>query len=143
MKITELSHQFVEYIPETVQDRTLYVSVKFATVVHKCCCGCGKEVVTPLSPTDWKLTYDGKTLSLSPSIGNWGFDCRSHYWIRGNRVIWAPRWSQDRIAAGRAYDMSTKEDYYGVPGAATDRFKKEKGAKAKRGLWQKLKDWLL
>ncbi|GMV90907.1 MAG: hypothetical protein AMXMBFR82_06850 [Candidatus Hydrogenedentota bacterium] len=114
MRTTKLSHQFVEFIPDTIQERTLYVSVKFATVVHKCCCGCGKEVVTPLSPTDWKLTYDGKTISLAPSIGNWGLECRSHYWIRNNRVYWAPSWSQWEIQAGRAHDRISKEEYFGT-----------------------------
>lgn len=80
---------FVESLPETLKERTLYVCMEFATASHKCACGCGKEVVTPLSPTDWKLMFDGRTVTLHPSIGNWGFECRSHYWIRGNRVEWA------------------------------------------------------
>lgn len=56
---TILTHEFVEYMPDELKDGTLYVSMPFATVAHKCCCGCGKEVVTPLSPTDWKLIYAG------------------------------------------------------------------------------------
>ena len=87
--VTEIRHEFVDYIPEDLKDGTVYVSVKYATVNHKCLCGCGNEVVTPLSPTDWKLVFDGKTISLDPSIGNWGFACRSHYWIRRNRIEWA------------------------------------------------------
>ncbi|WP_417924835.1 DUF6527 family protein [Collimonas pratensis] len=27
---------------------------------------------------DWSLTYDGKTVSLDPSIGNWSLPCRAH-----------------------------------------------------------------
>jgi hypothetical protein len=53
------------------QQDTIYISIRFATVGHKCCCGCGREVITPLSPTDWSLTSDGETVSLHPSIGNW------------------------------------------------------------------------
>jgi len=34
-------------------------------------------VVTPLSPTGWSLIFDGETVSLYPSIGNWNFPCRS------------------------------------------------------------------
>jgi hypothetical protein len=34
---------------------------------------CGKEVVKPLSPTDWKLIFEGKFISLDLSIGNWSF----------------------------------------------------------------------
>ena len=69
-----------------IEEGKIYVSIAYATAVHKCACGCGKEVVTPLSPTDWKLIFDGKTVSLDPSIGNWGFPCRSHYWVRNNRA---------------------------------------------------------
>lgn len=65
--------QFVEFIPDELQDATLYVSMRFATVSHLCACGCRSKVVTPLKPTDWKLTFDGKTITLYPSIGNWSF----------------------------------------------------------------------
>lgn len=107
-----LRHEFVEFIPEQLAERTLYVSIRYATAAHKCCCGCGKEVVTPLSPTDWELIFDGKSVSLYPSIGNWGFACRSHYWIRNNRVHWALPMSPTEIAAGRAYDRMAKERYF-------------------------------
>ena len=33
----------------------------------------------------------GERALLYPSIGNWQFPCRSHYWIRRNRIIWAGR----------------------------------------------------
>jgi hypothetical protein len=81
-----VKHEFVEQIPERLNDGVLYVSMSFGTVVHKCACGCGSEVVTPLSPTDWKLTFDGESISLHPSIGNWSFACRSHYWITNGQV---------------------------------------------------------
>src|SRR5258708_5805367 len=98
-----LAHEFVEFIPDDLKESVVYVSIPYATVAHKCSCGCGKEVVTPLSLTDWKLIFDGKTISLYPSIGNWSFPCRTHYWIRENRVQWAENWSQERIDAGRSY----------------------------------------
>jgi len=63
----------------------------FGTVVHKCCCGCGNEVVTPLSQTDWQLSFDGESISLYPSIGNRNFKCKSHYWIKNNNVIWCKK----------------------------------------------------
>src|SRR5439155_2934574 len=94
---TTLTHEFVEYIPQDLKDATVYVSIPFATAAHRCCCGCGKEVVTPISPTDWQLTFDGETISLEPSIGNWSFECQSHYWIKRNKVKWARRWSQREI----------------------------------------------
>jgi len=134
---TTLTHEFVEYIPDELKDGTLYVSMPFATVAHKCCCGCGKEVVTPLSPTDWKLSFDGKAISLEPSVGNWSFDCKSHYWIRGGKVRWAGMWSQEEIDGGRARDRLAKERYFEnvtTATAATDK-------KAVRSFWQKLKWW--
>jgi len=101
-------HEFVEFIPDTIEEGKIYLSIDYATAIHKCACGCGKEVVTPLSPTDWKLIFDGKTVSLDPSIGNWGFPCRSHYWVRNNRALWAEDWSPSRIDANRAYDHQPK-----------------------------------
>ena len=71
-------------------------------------------MVTPLSPTDWKLIFDGKTVSLDPSIGNWGFSCRSHYWIWNDSAVWAEDWSKARIDANRAHDRRAKEKYYGA-----------------------------
>jgi hypothetical protein len=111
-RATVLGHVFVEHVPDQLQDGMLYISIPFATVVHRCCCGCGREVVTPLSPTDWRLTFDGESVSLHPSIGNWSFPCRSHYWIERSRVRWAPSWSREEIDAGRAVDRAAKAAYY-------------------------------
>jgi Family of unknown function (DUF6527) len=105
-------HEFVQFIPEELQEGTIYVSIRFATVAHLCACGCKTKVVTPLKPTDWKLTFDGKTVSLHPSVGNWAFPCRSHYWIRNNQVQWADDWSDARIEANREYDRQAKDRYF-------------------------------
>ena len=88
-----LEHRFVQYIPETLDDGVLYVSVEYATASHTCCCGCGNEVVTPIDPAGWTLSFDGVTVSLSPSIGNWQLICQSHYWICRNLVRWAGLYS--------------------------------------------------
>lgn len=114
-----LQHEFVEYIPAEPQQGVIYISIPFATAVHKCACGCGNEVVTPISPTDWKLTFDGESISLQPSIGNWSFPCRSHYWITRDRVQWAPRMSRSAIAAGRRRDRSAKDRYFDQDEAVT------------------------
>jgi hypothetical protein len=50
-----MQHKFVEFIPDELDTGVLYISTTYATVVHKCCCGCGNEVVTPLTPNDWQL----------------------------------------------------------------------------------------
>jgi hypothetical protein len=87
-----VQHRFVEFIPNDLEDGILYISLKYCTAIHKCVCGCGNEVVTPISPTDWHLTFDGKTISLYPSVGNWNFDCESHYWITNNKIRFAKKW---------------------------------------------------
>lgn len=107
-----ISHVFVDRIPTVREERRLYVSIPFATAVHSCMCGCGAKVVTPLSPPQWKMTFDGESVSLWPSIGNSGLTCRSHYVIEQDQVHWAPTWSDTKIAAGRARDKSLRDRYF-------------------------------
>jgi hypothetical protein len=108
----KIIHKFVEFIPEQIEEGVLYISIEYCTAVHKCVCGCGNEVVTPLSPTDWELTFDGKTVSLSPSIGNWNFECKSHYFITRNRIRHAKRWKDWEIKQGRKVDAESKKKYF-------------------------------
>lgn len=115
IRAREISFEFVHFVPDDAVEGVLYVSTAFATAVHKCCCGCGEEVVTPLSPVDWTVTYDGETVTLDPSIGNWSLPCRSHYWIQRNRVVWAPEWTQERVSAERGRQRAEKEAYVGTP----------------------------
>jgi len=84
-----MQHKFVEFIPSEIEEDVLYISIEFDIAKHKCACGCGEDIVTSLSPARWKLTYDGETASLHPSIGNWNHECKSHYFIRNNEVVWA------------------------------------------------------
>lgn len=107
-----MQHSFVEFIPEQLQEGILYISMEYCTAIHLCVCGCRNKVVTPFSPTDWKMTFDGKGISLYPSIGNWSFDCQSHYWIKKGRVEWSGSWSDDQISSGRQADKVAKEKYY-------------------------------
>jgi hypothetical protein len=138
----------IEYVPNNLKDRTIYVSIAFATVVHKCCCGCGNEVVTPLSPTDWELIFDGRSISLYPSIGNWNLPCQSHYWIKQNRIQWARRWSQKEIRAGRAYASIARERYFNNRTEARKGHDEIAGIgepgenESKENFWWKLKKWL-
>ncbi|SDD77380.1 DUF6527 family protein [Niabella drilacis] len=107
-----IQYKFVEFIPNTIQEEVLYISMEYRTAVHNCVCGCGNKVVTPLTPTDWKLIFDGKTVSLWPSIGNWSFECQSHYWIINNEVKFANKWSKKKIKNGRKKDKISKDRYY-------------------------------
>jgi hypothetical protein len=110
MKI--IQHKFVEFIPDVIEEGILYVSIDYCTAIHKCICGCGNEVVTPLSPTDWEIIFDGKTISLSPSIGNWSFECKSHYWITKSRIELARQWSANEIEYNRHADKVKKKKYF-------------------------------
>lgn len=106
------SHEFVEQFPDKPDDGVLYVSMPYATAMHLCMCGCGEWVITPLTPTDWRITYDGETVALAPSVGNWSMPCESHYWLESGRVRWSARWSAAQIAAGRAQDRRVKAREY-------------------------------
>ena len=86
-------HAFVDTLPEKLEEGVLYVSGQYATSAHNCFCGCGREVVTPIHPTKWQLKFDGIHVSLFPSIGSWSLPCQSHYWIKNDRIEWAPKWS--------------------------------------------------
>ncbi|MEX3968641.1 DUF6527 family protein [Paraburkholderia sp. EG286B] len=104
--------RFVTEVPRDLDSGVLYISTEYGTAVHRCCCGCGQEVVTPLTPTDWKLSTHGNTVSLWPSVGNWNLPCRSHYVIRRNRVIEAGPWTQGRIESEIRRDKAAKASYY-------------------------------
>ncbi|MDX8494627.1 DUF6527 family protein [Mesorhizobium sp. VK22B] len=103
--VDHLEPRFVEYIPDDVEAGVLYISHRFSTATHLCCCGCGREVVTPFNPAKWSFFERGGKVSLSPSIGNWSFPCRSHYIVSGNRVLWAGSMSADVIAAVQRRDV--------------------------------------
>lgn len=101
MTSSYLTHRFVTSFPDELEPGVLYVSVEYDTTIHLCACGCGNQVVLPLHPTAWRLTFDGETVSMAPSVGNWSFPCRSHYWIVRGRVRWGPAWTHAQVAAGR------------------------------------------
>lgn len=108
-----LEHRFVRNAPRELEPGVLYISMEYATAVHSCCCGCRERVVTPFTPTDWRITFDGESVTLNPSVGNWNQDCRSHYVIERNRVIECGRWSEERIDMERRRDKLAKATYYG------------------------------
>jgi hypothetical protein len=107
-----LEHRFVRNVPREMEAGVLCISMDYATAVHSCCCGCGDRVVTPFTPTDWRMTFDGETISLHPSVGNWNQKCRSHYVIRRNHVLEAAAWSNSQIEAERRRDKLSKGAYY-------------------------------
>lgn len=112
--------EIVEFIPEKLDAGVLYVCLRFKTAMHLCCCGCGEEVVTPLSPAEWQIHIDGDYVSLYPSIGNWGLSCKSHYWIRRNQVHWSYAMSEAQIARVRRRDQHDKATYIAALNAVKD-----------------------
>lgn len=109
----KFKHKFVEIIPDNIESDVLYISTKYKIAIHMCPCGCGSEVATTISPHDWKITFDGESVSLYPSIGSWSLPCQSHYWITNNEVEWASKWTRKQIEHGRKEDEQNKEAYYG------------------------------
>jgi hypothetical protein len=109
-RVSRLQPIFLEFIPERLEPGVLYISRRYSTASHLCCCGCGREVVTPLNRARWRLNVRRGTVSLTPSIGNWSFPCKSHYWIRANKVHWADAMSAEMIAAVKARDQFDAAD---------------------------------
>lgn len=101
-RLSRYTHEFTEFIPDQLTPGVLYVSLEYATCAHLCACGCGIEVVTRLSPIDYTVSFDGETVSLDHSVGNWSYPCQSHYFLHGGLVRWSGRWPAEEIARGRA-----------------------------------------
>ncbi|WP_370541740.1 DUF6527 family protein [Actibacterium sp. 188UL27-1] len=106
--VSHLEPQFVTNAPRELDSGVLYVSIEYCTMLHLCACGCGRKVVTPLSPNDWNLTYNGKSITVRPSIGSWSLPCQSHYVIKNNKIVWAGQWSDEQIKKGRQRDLVRK-----------------------------------
>jgi hypothetical protein len=132
-KAISIRPEFVDRIPKILQDGVIYISEKYSTAAHNCCCGCGVKIVTPLKPGRWTLKINGGQVSIHPSIGNWSSACQSHYWIENNQIKWARRFSQSEISANRTSDKRALED------AHAQRRMCEKGFWAR--LWDKVKGW--
>ena len=103
MRRSQVSYEFVDGIPDELAEGVVYISISTASAVHRCLCGCGGKVTTPLDPSQWKLAFDGQSITLNPAIDNWKLDCRSNYKIKRSRVRWLLSWSQVDVEVGRGY----------------------------------------
>jgi hypothetical protein len=138
---TSYTHRFIETLPDNLDEGVLFVSVKYSTCAHRCMCGCGREVVTPIHPTKWILIFDGVTVSLKPSIGSWSLACQSHYWLNGGQVIWVDLFSDEEIDAVRARDVEAQNEYY-KPRVSTPEIGRHQKQPSQAGWWQRMMGWL-
>jgi hypothetical protein len=102
----------VRYMPKELRPGVLYVSEEFGTAAHLCACGCGSKIRTPLGATEWSIKETPAGPSLSPSVGNWQQACQSHYFIDQGEVVWAPKWTPQQVAAGRAGEQARRRAYF-------------------------------
>lgn len=109
MRVSDMVPEFVTSFPTELDSGVLYVSASFSTATHLCACGCRREVVTPLSPAQWVLTFDG-SISVRPSIGNWALPCQSHYVIDHGKVRWARPFTRDEVRLNRDSDHRKLEE---------------------------------
>jgi hypothetical protein len=118
-----MHHEFVRSIPAKLEKDILYISIDYKTTIHLCPCGCESEVVNPLSPAGWQLNFNGETISLRPSIGNWSLPCRSHYFITNDKVRWAESFNDKEIAITKQRDKdSVKELHESLDSNKTSNF---------------------
>jgi hypothetical protein len=103
LRETRIVAEFVTSFPAELEPGRLYVSARFSTAAHLCACACGREVITPLSPAQWVLTFDG-TVTIRPSIGNWALPCQSHYIIDHGKIKWARNFTREEIQLNRESD---------------------------------------
>ncbi len=150
-KLTSIRAEFVEYIPAKGEPGVIYVSQRFRTAMHLCCCGCGLEVVTPLNPAKWAMTRDGDRVSLKPSIGNWSFPCRSHYWIDRGTVRWAGPMTEievrrvrrlDAVAASRQFEPPAPRPHPSVLPPAAPTPLPQRRPTSESGWMAAVKKWL-
>ncbi|MDC7709053.1 DUF6527 family protein [Vogesella indigofera] len=111
MKTQTIRPVFVTQFPAVFEQGVLYISEEFETAGHLCCCGCGEKVITPLNSAKWRLRKEGDTVSLLPSIGNWNYACKSHYFIIKNQVVEAGQFDDRKIAAVQRRDKQDMARY--------------------------------
>ena len=95
MKINKFKVEFVDKVPLNLKNGILYVCLSCNVIVHRCACGCGEKTVTPIDKKyGWIMKYDGQSITLRPSIGNFNIPFRSHYYITDNNVEWLENYQQ-------------------------------------------------
>ena len=104
-----MAAELVVSAPRPLTPGVVYISERFRTALHLCCCGCGTEVVTPLNPAGWSYRLRNGKVSLFPSIGNWSLPCRSHYYIIDGQVQWATQMTEAQIRRVKQRDAADSQ----------------------------------
>jgi hypothetical protein len=133
-RIQHLSPKFVDLMPQQLEPGTLYISVQYLILVHLCASGCGEKVVLPLHPQQWQFSYDGAEVSVSPSVGNIGLACNSHYWIKRGRIAWSGTITPQQAKRGHERDRSDLTQSFPEPSPQTQEPPKSLLAHIKRFL---------
>lgn len=102
---------WVDDMPMSLEPGNVYISIKHRLTEHLCACGCGTEVSLPLSRAEWRIVYDGESISIRPSIGNWRLSCGSHYIIERGQTLWCSVWNKKEIRVGRKRDQQIKQTH--------------------------------
>jgi hypothetical protein len=85
LKKVEIEPVFVEFVPDVLEENKIYISEEYKCAIHNCLCGCGEKTVMPLYSNGWNLIKESNgKVSFTPSVGNYNFQCKSHYIITNN-----------------------------------------------------------
>ena len=98
-RIDEIKPVLVMELPKSVNDMKhgiLYLKHNEDDTYesfHLCPCGCGEPVYLQYGGKGWNITLsingrELKSVTISPSVGCFDFPCKSHYFIRENKIIW-------------------------------------------------------
>ena len=72
-------------------DLYIVVGAKPKWAVLECPCRCGDRIDVNLMESRqpcWRITVNRETISLHPSLWMPQDKCRSHFWVRQNRIDW-------------------------------------------------------
>ena len=83
------------------------------------------------------MTFDGRSVSVHPSVGSWSLPCRSHYVIKNGNIRWAGDWANEQIENGRRADLVRKRGNAPVPRECVQPSPKQKSTRPGflRRLW--------
>ncbi|WP_425355764.1 DUF6527 family protein [Rhizobium leguminosarum] len=113
-RVQRLSLVQCQSFPTTLESGLFYYSDDFRSSAHLCACGREKKVVLPIKPAGWRLSLTAGTFTVSPSVGNREFACRSHYLIEKGRVVWLSPMSDGEAEASRLRDQRHIRETYAI-----------------------------